>query len=118
MYLNTSTADPTRILYYTLVPTGSSDLEKIQISIDDSIVGNNHIILVDHSLNASFKVDVSDSNTFTFVNNKVLTYAESQSLSTANITYDTNSKSALGPISKLKLILEEEDIKNYLLLKI
>jgi hypothetical protein len=103
VYLNTSTADSTRILYYSLVPTGSSDLEKIQISIDDSVVGYNHIILVDHSLNASFKVNVSDSNTFTFVNNKVLTYAESQSLSTANITYDTNSKSALGPISKLKI---------------
>ena len=103
VYLNTSTADPTRTLYYTLVPTGSSALEKIQISIDDSVVGNNHITLVDHSLNASFKVDVSDSNTFTFVNNKVLKYAESQSLSTANITYDTNSKSALGPISKLKI---------------
>ena len=103
VYLNTSTADLTRILYYTLVPTGSSDLEKIQISTDDSVVGANHIILVDHSLNSSFKVDVLNSNTFTFVNNKVLTYAESQSLSTANITYDTNSKSALGPISKLKI---------------
>jgi hypothetical protein len=103
VYLNTSTADPTRILYYSLVPTGSSDLEKIQISIDDSVVSYNHIILVDHSLNDSFKVDVSDSNTFTFVNDKVLTYIEFQSLSTANITYDTNSKSALGPISKLKI---------------
>jgi len=103
VYLNTSTLDPTRVLYYNLVPKGSSNVQKIQISTDDSVIGNNHIILLDHSLNSSFKVDVVDNNTFTFINDKILTYVESQSLLTANITYDTNSKSALGPISRLKI---------------
>jgi photosystem II stability/assembly factor-like uncharacterized protein len=103
VYLNTSVKDSPKVLYYGLVSKGIVDSEKSQISIDTSVVGNNHIVLLDHSFNDSFKVNVSDENSFSFVNRKNLTYIELQSLSTANITYDTNSKTVLGPISKLKI---------------
>jgi hypothetical protein len=103
VYLNTSVTDSPRTLYYGLSPKGIFDSEKSQISVDTSVIGNNHILLLDHSLNDVFKVDVADDNTFSFVNRKILTYIELQSLSTANIIYDTNSKNVLGPISKLKI---------------
>jgi hypothetical protein len=103
VYLNTSVKDSPRILYYNLVPKGLSESEKTQISIDTSVIGHNHIVLLEHSFNDTFKVNVADDNTFSFVNNKILSYIELQSLSTANIRYDTNSKNVLGPISKLKI---------------
>jgi hypothetical protein len=103
VYVNTSIEDCPKVFYYNLVSKTISSSEKSQISVDTSVIGNNHIVLLEHSLNDSFKVDVINGNTFSFPNNKILTYIELQSLSTANIVYDTNSKTALGPISKLKI---------------
>ena len=101
--INTAVQENIKVLYYNLVPVGTSDSEKIQISTDTSVPGANHINLLDHSLNFSVKIDVLDDNSFAFYNNKALTYVELQALPTAKITYDTNSKTALGPISKLKV---------------
>jgi hypothetical protein len=101
--LNTSVIDSPKTLYYNLVPKGLSTSEKTQISIDTSVIGHNHIVLLEHSFNDTFKVNAADDNTFSFVNDKILTYIELESLSTANIAYDTNSKNVLGPISKLKI---------------
>ena len=89
--------------FYGLDSNNSSELEKTQVSADYSVIGNNHIKLLGHSLQKTHKVEGQSSTSFTIRVNTKLTYIESQSLSNANITYDTNSKTALGPISKLKI---------------
>lgn len=103
VYIDTSNRDIPKVLYYTLVPKSPSEIEKIQISIDNSVTGFNKIEILNHSLNSDFKIDVNDDNTFTFQNNKNLTFSEINALNTASFSYDTNSKSTLGPISRLKI---------------
>ncbi len=101
--MNTAIPGTPSSFYYNLVSNNSSELEKIQISSDNTIVGSNHIELLTHALNGSYGIEVKNNRVFTIRNNKNLTYIESQSVSNAIKMYDTDSKTALGPISKLKI---------------
>ncbi len=103
VYVDTSNLDLPKVLYYSLIPKSPIEVEKIQISVDDSVVGFNKIIISNHSLNDTFIIDVNNDNTFTFINNKNLTFSEINSLSSASFTYDTDSRTASGPISRLKI---------------
>jgi hypothetical protein len=104
-YLKIDTALPgtPRTFYYNLTSTNLSELEKVQLSTDYEVVGNNHIELLSHSLNGTYKVEVLNNNVFAIENNKNLTYIESQAVAGAIKTYDTDSLTAVGPISKLKI---------------
>ena len=101
--INTAIEDTPPTFYYNVVPNNSSEPGKSQISADYTVVGNNRVELLSHSLNGNYKVEVKSNKIFTIQNNKNLTYIESQSIVNAVTTYDTDSKTALGPISKLKI---------------
>jgi hypothetical protein len=101
--IDTAISDIPTVFYYNLVSNSLSEPEKVQISSDYAVVGNNHIKLLTHSLNGSYKIRVKNSKVFTIENSKNLTYIELQSIFNAIKTYDTDSKTALGPISKLKI---------------
>ena len=101
--IDTSLPGTPQTFYYNLTPTNLSELEKVQLSTDYEIVGNNHIELLSHSLNGTYKVEVLTNNTFAIQNNKNLTEFEGQSVAGAIKTYDTDSLTAVGPISKLKI---------------
>jgi len=93
-------------IYYTLIPKGSSQQSKQQISTDKDVLSNNKITIINHQLNTKFIVNsVTDDNTFTFFNNKKLSYNEKQILiqNLTNFSYKTTSLTALGPISELKI---------------
>ena len=101
--IDTGIEETPSTFYYNIVSNNLSELDKVQISADYTVVGNNRIELLNHSLNGNYKVEVKNNKIFTIENNKNLTYIESQSVVNAVKTYDTDSKTALGPISKLKI---------------
>ena len=101
--IDTGIEDTPSTFYYNIVSNNLSELDKVQISPDYTVIGNNHVELLNHSLNGNYKVKVKNNKIFTIENNKNLTYIESQSIVNAVKTYDTDSKTALGPISKLKI---------------
>lgn len=103
LLIDTKTAGLPSQFFYNLDSNNPSEFEKTQISADYSVIGNNHINLLTHSLQKSYKIEGQSSTSFTIRIDNKLTYIESEALSTANITYDTSSKTALGPISKLKI---------------
>jgi hypothetical protein len=101
--VDTEIEDTPSTFYYNIVSNNLSELDKVQLSADYSVVGNNRVELLNHSLNGNYEVKVKNNKIFTIENNKNLTYIESQSIVNAVTTYDTDSKTALGPISKLKI---------------
>jgi hypothetical protein len=101
--IDTEIEDVPSTFYYNIVSNSLSELDKSQISADYSVVGNNRVELLNHSLNGNYKIEVRNNKIFNIENNKNLTYIESQSIANAIKTYDTDSKTALGPISKLKI---------------
>ena len=111
--VDTEIVDTPPTFYYNIVSNNLSEL----ISPDYTVVGNNRIELLKHSLNGNYKVKVKTSNIFTIENNKNLTYIESQSIVNAVKTYDTDSKTALGPISKLKIDFAGQGYKKSPLVK-
>ena len=93
-------------IYYNLFPKGTSIEAKKQISTDNDVISNNKISIINHRLNRSFKVNsVPNETTFTFANDTKLSVVEKQVLneSLTTVSYKTNSRTALGPISKLKI---------------
>lgn len=92
-------------LYYNLVSKGSSDVAKTQISPDKTIFGNNKITVKIHTLTDSFKVKYNSPTKFSIFNKRTLAYNEKDILSSSDtiFTYKTKSKTAYGPISKLKI---------------
>jgi len=93
-------------IYYNLFTKGSSEESKKQISTDIDVLSNNKISIINHQLNNTFIVNsCPNEKTFTFFNNKKLTFIEKQILSEnlTSFSYKTTSTNALGPISKLKI---------------
>lgn len=92
-------------IYYNLFPKGSLEESKKQISSDDDVNSHNKISIINHQLNDKFKLVTSSDRTFSFFNTKKLTFIEKQILNqnTTKFSYKTNSTTALGPISKLKI---------------
>lgn len=90
-------------IYYGLVSKSTSDQTKIQISIDDTIVGRNKISIVDHPLNDSYEISVLDTNSFSFVVDKNLIEFDKLNLNSNILSYTTKSKTSKGPIKNLKI---------------
>ena len=69
------------------------------------VVGANKIDIVPHSLNSDYIVTVSDNSNFLFNLNRRPTDAEKSSYNSSNttVTYTTTSKTASGPIDKLRI---------------
>jgi len=92
-------------IYYNLFSKGSSEESKKEISSDVNVKSNNKISIINHQFNNKFNIIESTDKTFSFFNTKKLTFSEKQILSQPQTTfsYKTTSKTALGPISKLKI---------------
>lgn len=91
------------LLFYNLVAKSPIDERKYQISSDLDVSGNNKVSIQSHLLNEKFKINISNETTFNFNINKKPTEIEKLSYNSSTISYTTNSKSAYGPISKLKI---------------
>ena len=91
--------------YYTLVPKGPTDVRKTEISRDLKVVGANKVDIVPHSLNTDYNVNISDESTFLFNLLRRPSVAEKTSYNSSNTTvsYVTESKTANGPIEKLRI---------------
>ena len=93
-------------IYYNLFPRGTSIQAKEQISTDSDVISNNKISIINHRLNRSFVVNsVPNETTFTFFNKTKLSLVEKQILINplTTVSYKTNSRTALGPISDLRI---------------
>ena len=103
--IKTTSSDIPSALYYTLIPKGSSDVRKTEISRDLKVVGANKIDIVPHSLNSDYIITVSDNTNYLFNLNRRPTDAEKSSYNSSNttVTYTTTSKTASGPIDKLRI---------------
>jgi hypothetical protein len=92
-----------KFLYYNLISKSLNDPNKNQLSVDQSVKGNNQIKVRRHSLNGYYNIEVINETSFSFVFDKKLTYIEKQILNTSEISYVTTSKSASGPINNIKI---------------
>ena len=101
--LDTSNKYCPNILFYNLIPKSPIDERKYQISSDLEVNGNNKISIQKHILNDSFNIQVFDNYTFGFNLKNKPSKIEKLSYNSSAITYSTNSNSAYGPISKLKI---------------
>ena len=103
--IDTSSPQIASAIYYTLVPKGPADIRKNEISRDLDVVGANKIDIVPHSLNADYNVQVSNASTFLFNLLRRPSLSEKVSYNNGNTTvsYTTESKTAEGPIEKLRI---------------
>ena len=103
--IKTTNNDIPSSLYYTLIPKGPADVRKSEISRDLKVVGANKIDIVPHSLNTDYIITVSDDSTYLFNLIRRPSDAEKSSYNSSNTTvsYTTNSKTANGPIDKLRI---------------
>lgn len=91
-----------REIYYNFVPHGNSPLQYKQISSDGEVFGRNKITIEENTFSKKdFKISSGSENTFSInLNYK----PEILSINDVNaISYDTDSKFASGPISKIKV---------------
>jgi hypothetical protein len=101
--LDTSNKHFPSVFYYNLISKSSIEESKQQISFDTSVLGNNKVKIVTHSLNSKFIINVVDNKKISFNINKELNYFELLSLTSSSYTYTTNSLSASGPIHDLRI---------------
>ena len=101
--LNTANELFPQLIYYTLIPKSPIDERKNQISSDKEVNGYNKIVLRPHILQRRFQINVSSDNTFSVNLKGKATPEEELSYNATNISYTTDSKSASGPIDKLKI---------------
>jgi hypothetical protein len=92
-------------LYYTIVPVQNSlnPLKDISLTYDDeNIIGNNTILLSDSIYSGQHLVSGISSTSFKY---NIREYPERSSYTDGNstITYTTNSLSAYGPISEVRI---------------
>jgi hypothetical protein len=102
--LDTQTIDIPNEIYYNLVPKNNSTDEILQISYDKEVVGNNRIKIISSEFNKEYSIIGIGSTSFKF---NLRTKPENTSYTTSNgistIFYDTNSSTAFGEISKVKV---------------
>ena len=101
--LDTSNKHFPAIFYYNLIPKSPVEESKKQLSFDTSVLGNNKVKIVSHSLNSKFVINVVNDKKISFNIDKDLNYFEILSLGSSNYTYTTNSLSASGPIHDLRI---------------
>jgi hypothetical protein len=91
------------IFYYNLVPKSPIEESKTELSFDNSILGNNKVKIITHTLNSRFSINVVGDKKISFNVLKELNYFEILSLSSSEYHYTTNSLSANGPIYDLRI---------------
>jgi len=102
--LDTTKKSFPEVFYYNLTPISPSDETKNQLSSDIEIDSYNKINILNHKLSGKVTIDlVSDTDTFAFNSEKLLTPTELEILENPEITYITNSKTAKGPIEDLRV---------------
>jgi hypothetical protein len=102
--IDTTDKSITNTLFYNLIPLSPSVLEKYQISIDKEVIGYNKISLNPSIYTENYSVISTGNTSFRFVLNQrpeYFSYNANSGITT--IFYDTDSKYAEGPISKVKL---------------
>ena len=102
--LDTQTIDIPNEIYYNLVPKNKSTDEILQISYDKEVVGNNRIKIISSEFNKEYPIIGIGSTSFKFnlrTKPENISYTTSNGIST--IFYDTNSNTAFGGISKVKV---------------
>jgi hypothetical protein len=100
--LNTQNIEYPSELYYTFVANSSGSISQKQISSDTEVLNNNKIVIKRSIYNKEYSVISTGSTSF-----KVNLAAKPENLisgyTASNIFYDTNSPTAYGPISKIKI---------------
>ena len=92
-----------KTLYYKFTPV-SSDPEKNQLSIDKEVFGFNRIDIRPSNLSGEHSIIGVSSNIFKFNLKQKPEYVEyTQTTGNSSVFYDTDSKNASGPISKVKI---------------
>jgi hypothetical protein len=94
--------------FYTLTPIVPTDQRKNQVSTDRSVRGFNSITVESSILEDNHEVLVADANTFSFNLEKQPTSAElfTTTSGLTTVFYETNSLDALGPIARTKINFE------------
>ena len=101
----TTSTDFPRKCYYQVIPVVPSDERKLNISSDKEVKGRNNITLNKIVLDNEHTIVKVDDTTFNF-NLKSKPSEPQMFVSLAGvstITYETSSRSAVGPIAKLKV---------------
>jgi hypothetical protein len=102
--LDTQTSNIPNEIYYNLVPKTESTSEMLQISYDKEVIGNNRIKIISTEFNKEYSIIGIGSTSFKF---NLRTKPENTSYTASNgissIFYDTNSDTAFGGISKVKV---------------
>ena len=92
-----------KTFYYNFTPV-SSDPEKNQLSIDKEVFGFNRIDIRSSNLSSEHSIIGVSSNIFKFNLKQKPEYVEyTQTTGISSVFYDTDSKNASGPISKIKI---------------
>lgn len=102
--IDTNNSSISNTLFYTLIPLSPSVVEKYQISIDTDVIGNNKISIEDSVFSDLYKVIPVSVNTFKFnLYQKPESFSYTTSSGISSVFYETDSKTASGPISKIRL---------------
>jgi len=102
--IDTNNTSISNTLFYTLIPLSPSVVEKYQISVDTDVIGNNKISIEDSVFSDFYKILVTSSDSFKFnLYEKPESFSYTTSSGISSIFYETDSKSASGPISKIRL---------------
>jgi hypothetical protein len=92
-------------LYYKLTPVydGNIPKEKSEIVVDDTVISSSELLFNNSGYNGNKKVSIASTTSFTYTLSKI---PEKQSYvgEDANITYQTDSENALGPIAQVKIL--------------
>jgi hypothetical protein len=104
LIVNTNSQSLPNEIYYNLIPFSPQEVEKTQISVDDSVIGKNKITFVKTTLNNENKIIKLSSKSFRIplpIKPDSTSYNVNSGITT--IYYDTKSTLVDGPISKIKL---------------
>ena len=101
--VDTSNVNMPDLLYYSLVAKNTSDQTKRQLSIDNSVIGHNKIIVKNHPLSSDYEIDNIANNAYSFIIDSELEPFDRVNLTPSIISYSTKSESSKGPIKDLKI---------------
>jgi hypothetical protein len=91
-------------LYYNLIPLSPSIQEKYQISLDNEVNGNNQIVINKSVLTNEYPIISIGNTSFRFnLNDKPESFNYNVSSGINTVFYDTNSRNASGPVSKVRI---------------
>ena len=92
------------VLYYSFVVTSSTDVEKLRLSVDTEVNGYNKIDIRKSLLSSEQNIITINSQSFKFNLTQKPEYTSYTRYSgISSVYYDTNSKTANGPISKIRI---------------